>query len=429
MNFHVLHPADQICMMMERIYAFGMTTTSGGNLSIMDSDGDIWITPGSIDKGTLTRDDIMQVKPDGTVIGPHKPSVELPFHKMVYEKRPDLKSVLHAHPPALVAYSALARRPHTEMIASVNYVCNNVQFAGYALPGSKKLGDLIAQKFEQGSDIVMMASHGVVIGADNLFDAFKKFETLDHCARIEINAAPLGEPRILTAEELNMYYTRSFPDLEDYYSGEYSSAERYYRSAMCKFIRRAYNQQLFTSTQGTFSRRLPDGSFIITPYNKDRMYLEPEDIVNVRNGRKEQGKNPSRAVRLHQAIYDKHPDVNAVAIAHPPNIMAFAVTGAEFDARLIPESYIMLKQVQRLPYGSNLSSEHNAVANAISMKNPVAIIENDCAVIAGTGLLNVFDRLEVLEYSAKSVLAAKQVGELHTISPEEVKEIEVAFKL
>ena len=82
MNFHLLHPADQICMMMERIYAFGMTTTSGGNLSIKDSDGDIWITPGSIDKGTLTREDIMQVKPDGTVIGPHKPSVELPFHKM-----------------------------------------------------------------------------------------------------------------------------------------------------------------------------------------------------------------------------------------------------------------------------------------------------------------------------------------------------------
>ena len=209
MNFHLLHPADQICMMMERIYAFGMTTTSGGNLSIKDSDGDIWITPGSIDKGTLTREDIMQVKPDGTVIGPHKPSVELPFHKMVYEKRPDLKAVLHAHPPALVAYSALDKRPQTEMIASVNYICNNVQTAGYALPGSKKLGNLIAQKFEDGSDIVMMASHGVVVGAQNLFDAFMKFETLDYCARIEINAAPLGKPRILTPEELNLYYMLS----------------------------------------------------------------------------------------------------------------------------------------------------------------------------------------------------------------------------
>lgn len=428
MNFHLLHPADQICMMMERIYAFGMTTTSGGNLSIKDSDGDIWITPGSIDKGTLTREDIMQVKPDGTVIGPHKPSVELPFHKMVYEKRPDLKAVLHAHPPALVAYSALDKRPQTEMIASVNNICNNVQTAGYALPGSKKLGNLIAQKFEDGSDIVMMASHGVVVGAQNLFDAFMKFETLDYCARIEINAAPLGKPRILTPEELNLYYMRSFPQLGDYYPGEYGSAERYYRSVMCKFIRRAYNQQLFTSTQGTFSRRLPDGSFIITPYNKDRMYLEPEDIVNIRNGRKEQGKNPSRAVKMHQAIYEKHPDINAVAIAHPPNIMAFAVTGAEFDARLIPESYIMLKQVQRLPYGSNLL-EHNQVVDTISMKNPVEIIDNDCVVIAGSGLLNVFDRLEVLEYSAKSVLAAKQLGEPDTITPEEVKEIEAAFQL
>ena len=55
------------------------------------------------------------------------------------------------------------------------------------------------------------------------------------------------------------------------------------------------------------------------------------------------------------------------------------------------------------------------------MKNPVEIIDNDCVVIAGSGLLNVFDRLEVLEYSAKSVLAAKQLGEPDTITPEEVK--------
>ena len=158
------------------------------------------------------------------------------------------------------------------------------------------------------------------------------------------------------------------------------------------------------------------------------MYIETEDIVNIRNGRKEQGKNPSRAVKMHQAIYEKHPDINAVAIAHPPNIMAFAVTGAEFDTRLIPESYIMLKQVQRLPYGSNLL-EHNQVVDTISMKNPVEMIDNDCVVIAGTGLLNVFDRLEVLEYSAKSVLAAKQLGEPRTITAEEVKEIEAAFKL
>ncbi|MFO7294947.1 MAG: class II aldolase/adducin family protein, partial [Clostridia bacterium] len=105
MKFELLHPADQIVMIMERIYRYGMTTTSGGNISILDDNGDIWITPSGIDKGSLHRNDIIRVKPDGTIDGIHKPSVELPFHEMIYQKRPDIKAIIHAHPPALVAFS------------------------------------------------------------------------------------------------------------------------------------------------------------------------------------------------------------------------------------------------------------------------------------------------------------------------------------
>ena len=68
MTFNLLHPADQLITIMSRIYKSGLTTTSGGNLSILEDNGDIWITPGGIDKGTLTRNDICCVKPDGTVI-------------------------------------------------------------------------------------------------------------------------------------------------------------------------------------------------------------------------------------------------------------------------------------------------------------------------------------------------------------------------
>ena len=91
MKFEYLHPADQLVMIMKRIYEHGLTTTSGGNLSIKDDNGDIWITPAGIDKGTLTRADIICVKPDGTRIGPHTPSSELPFHQSVYSRRPDIK--------------------------------------------------------------------------------------------------------------------------------------------------------------------------------------------------------------------------------------------------------------------------------------------------------------------------------------------------
>ena len=76
----------------------------------------------------------------------------------------------------------------------------------------------------------------------------------------------------------------------------------------------------------------------------------------------------------------------------------------------------MLKQVQRLPYGSNLL-EHNQVVDTISMKNPVEIIDNDCVVIAGSGLLNVFDRLRSGIFRNLYPAKAKQLGEPDTITP------------
>lgn len=67
----LMHPAEQIKVIIGRIYRSGMTTTSGGNVSIMDDNGDMWITPSAIDKGSLTERDIICVKADGTIVGPH----------------------------------------------------------------------------------------------------------------------------------------------------------------------------------------------------------------------------------------------------------------------------------------------------------------------------------------------------------------------
>ena len=78
------HPRDEILQAIQRIYRYRMTTTSGGNLSIREENGDVWITPARLDKGTLRREDIVRVSPDGTVHGPHRPSSELPFHQEIY---------------------------------------------------------------------------------------------------------------------------------------------------------------------------------------------------------------------------------------------------------------------------------------------------------------------------------------------------------
>ena len=115
MDLEMMHPADRIVTIMNRLYNYGMTTTSGGNLSVCDPDGTVWISPSGIDKGSLRREDIMQIKPDGTIIGPHKPSSEYPFHLAIYAARPDRvqpyprDSGHHAHPRR---EADLRRHPH-----------------------------------------------------------------------------------------------------------------------------------------------------------------------------------------------------------------------------------------------------------------------------------------------------------------------------
>ena len=156
MNINYIHPADQLVMFMQRIYDKGLTTTSGGNLSILDDDGNIWITPAGVDKGTLSRHDIICVKPDGTQVGPHRPSSELPFHAAVYKMRPDLKAVLHAHPPALVSFSIARKLPDPDLMPSVQKMCPEVKMAVYAVPGSAQLGENIGKCFADNCDIVRL---------------------------------------------------------------------------------------------------------------------------------------------------------------------------------------------------------------------------------------------------------------------------------
>ena len=113
--FSYLHPRDQIVEIMQRIYAHEMTTTSGGNISVGDETGDMWITPARLDKGKLRREHIVRISPKGEREGLYPPSSEYPFHMSVYEARPDLHAVIHAHPGALVSFSICAKVPDTHL--------------------------------------------------------------------------------------------------------------------------------------------------------------------------------------------------------------------------------------------------------------------------------------------------------------------------
>ncbi len=412
---------------MERIYRYRMTTTSGGNLSIREANGDTWITPARVDKGSLTREDIVCVKTDGTIDGKHPPSSEYPFHRAIYEARPDIQAVVHAHPVALVAFSICRRTPDTRLFHQAESVCGRIGFAPYAVPGSKQLGDQIAETFKAGCDSVILENHGVVVGGACLPQAFQRFEAFEFAAKTIIKGSHLGDVRYLADNLLDQAHSRSVA-LESFSPPPATSAERELRRQLAAFLRRGCRQRLLISTEGSFSARLDGDAFLISPTQEDRELLEIEDFVLVQGDRREAGKKASRAVFSHQAIYRKHPEVHAIVFAHPVNATAFSVTDSPFDTRTIPESYVFLRDVRRVPYGVQYQND-GSVANYVSPASPAAILENDGVLVTGASVLDAFDRLEVLESTAEAVINAKAIGEVSSMPDAVIDELREAFSL
>ena len=412
---------------MDRIYRYGMTTTSGGNLSIRDEVGDIWISPARVDKGSLSRNDIVCVKPDGSVGGPDPPSSEFPFHKAIYEARPDLRAIVHAHPAALVAFSICGEIPDTRLFHQAHTVCGKTGFAPYALPGSEQLGSRIAESFADACDSVILENHGVVVGGESLSQAFQRFEAFEFAAKTIIKGRQLGEIQYLTESQLEQAHNRSVA-LNSLEPDAASVDEMELRRQLCQFTRRGCRQRLLISTEGSFSARLSDDSFVITPTQQDRESLDVSDLVLIRGERREAGKKASRAVFAHQAIYRKRPRVQAVAFAHPVNATAFSVTNTAFDARTIPESYVFLRDVHRVPYGVQYQND-GGIAEYLSASSPAAILENDGVLVVGSSILDTFDRLEVLESTAEAVINARAIGDVSVMPDTVINELRDAFNL
>ncbi len=421
-----LHPRDELVATMDRIYRYHMTTTSGGNLSILDPDGGIWITPSRVDKGSLRPCDVVRVLPDGTREGLHPPSSEFPFHREIYRARPDIRAIVHAHPGALVAFSIVRRLPETRVQTHAFQVCGKIAYAAYACPGSQELGDKIAAAFAEGADCVMLENHGVVIGGRDLAEAFQRFETFEFVAQTDIRASALGKLRFLPPEAL---HNQAVPDYAALPASTPGNPEKELRAQLCEFTHRAYRQRLMISTAGSISARLDERHFVTTPRRRDRLELTPESLVRVSAEACEQGKRASRASRLHGLIYAAHPEVGAVINAQPMCASAFCMTDAVFSSRTIPESYLVLGDAPKVPFADVVTGAETLAARMSLKKCPVLLIENEGALIVGRTLLEAFDRLEVLEATAEALQLSRPLGPLVPMPDSALAELRRAFGL
>jgi L-fuculose-phosphate aldolase len=425
--FSHLHPRDQIVATMQRIYAHEMTTTSGGNISVRDEEGDVWITPARVDKGTLRREDIVRIGPDGQREGHYPPSSENPFHARLYQVRPDIRAIIHAHPGALVSFSICGQVPDTRLFPEAWHVCGRVAFAPYALPGSQALGEQVAAQFAspERPACVILENHGVVVGGDDLATAFQRLETLEFAAHTILSARLLGDVHYLSDKqiEISRQPRNLLPECPPQVP---SSREKELRKQVCDFVHRGYDHRLMTSTWGSFSGRVSSDTFIVTPCRVDRRDLSTEELVVVREGRPAAGQAPSRAARLHCAIYRAHPEIQAVVNALPIHATAFSVSDFPLDTRTIPESYLFLKDVRKIPFELQFGGGEE-IAALICPKNPVALLQHNGVLIAGRSVLDAFDRLEVLEATAAAIIRSRALGQIKPMGKDVIRELLDAF--
>ncbi len=421
------HPAEQIVRYMKRIYDYGMTTTSGGNLSILDENGDMWISPSGVDKGTLTPADIMCVKKDGTIIGKHKPSVEYPFHQGIYRSRPEARAVVHAHPPMLVAWSIAKKIPDMNIIPGAKSVVDQPGMAGYGCPGSLVLGGKIEAEFAKGYKALLLENHGAVVCGLDMADAFRRFETYDFTARIASNATLLGAVNPLPDADIAEALTDRNTEFVQVDPVQPGVEELAIRSKICELTQRAYRQKLFTCADGTCAVRTKNG-FIMTGKNTDRGTIRPDELIAV-NGLEYSGDmGLENNAWLVKKIFDEQPELNALIFAHPAAMTAYGVADAVFDTKLIPESYLLLREMPCFPFGTDFRTP-DTITKTISPRMPVLLVKNDFILTAGANLLQALDRLEVAEYSAQGAISASKLGELKLMGDDAIQDIITAFNL
>lgn len=415
MKLNELSLKEQVVEAMSRVYGAALTTTSGGNISACNENGTIYITPSGIDKGSLTAEDIAVVAPDGTVSGRYAPSMELPFHGDVYRSCKDVKAVVHAHSPAIVAYACMRKAPSSEYARVYEEALGKIVGSEYALPGSLKLGGIVKDRFAEGYRTVMMDNHGATVGAADMGKALAMYETLDSLTQALFYAAALGGAK--TPKE-KIALKKSDYAVEKDVKKDSETCE-----SIVKFIKRAYSGKLAGNGYGTMAVKAADGIYF-NPDGAAPMDLTDEDVTRYSDG-KLSAPEKCRYLDMILKIFEKNPEARAVFVSAPAAAMAFALAHEKFDARLIPESYIMLRDVGRMPYSA--IADYDEIASKLTTSAPVLIVDNECVVTIGKNVTKAFDRMEVLDYSARSVIAARPVAAITAINDEQVEEINSAF--
>ncbi len=194
---------EDICEIGRLVYQKGWVAANDGNITIRLDQDRILATPTGVSKGMMHPDDLIIVDMQGNKISGRKERTsEIAMHTTVYGLRPDIRSVVHAHPPVSTGFAAAGRPLNLALLPEVIIGLGCVPLAAYGLPGTPALTEPMLPLIPK-YDAIMMGNHGSVCYGEDVYKAFFRMETLEHFARISLVAELLGGPNVLPRMEVD----------------------------------------------------------------------------------------------------------------------------------------------------------------------------------------------------------------------------------
>jgi L-fuculose-phosphate aldolase len=204
---------EEICRVGQRLYDLFFVAGNDGNISIRLSDDEILITPTGISKGYMKPEDMLKIGADGHIISKTKqnlaPSSEHRMHLVIYRHRPDVRGVVHAHPPTATGFAVAGKGLDKPFLPEVVVRTGPTPVVPYAIPGGDELPASLIP-FLDGHDALLMGNHGVVAYGKTAREALFNLETVELNARIYLTAYQLGNVNYLDERDVEALKSRYF---------------------------------------------------------------------------------------------------------------------------------------------------------------------------------------------------------------------------
>jgi L-fuculose-phosphate aldolase len=193
-----------ICEVGRRLWWRGFVASNDGNISVRIAPDRLLMTPTNVSKGFMTPDMMVVTDLDGTLVAGapgRKPSSEILMHLVAYQERPDVGSVVHAHPPLSTGFAVAGMPLDRAVLAEVVTTLGSIPIADYGTPSTTELADAV-RPYVKAHDGLLLANHGALALGKDLFSAYYKMETIEHFAKISLVARQLGRENLLSREEV-----------------------------------------------------------------------------------------------------------------------------------------------------------------------------------------------------------------------------------